>query len=100
MKKLIEKDKKSRSNVLNYELKITILQSIYQNLNFPVLIRWNSSQKLHFLVSSSDRAVSLSKRCVESVNKKNFTRSAKFSRHLYLKMLRFGEVYGIQKASW
>ena len=46
MKKLLEKDKKLRINILKIEKQYFILKSIYKNLNFFTPIRWNAFLKL------------------------------------------------------
>ena len=99
MKKLIEKDKKIRLQNFKLEQSHFTLKSIVQNLNLPMLIRWNAYLKLN-KIGLSARKTAISARCVQSINKKNFNKNTKLSRHLYLKNLRFGNVYGVKKSVW
>jgi ribosomal protein S14 len=99
MKKLTEKDKKLRKNVLDTEKLHFILKSIFTNFNFFVLIRWNAFLKLKFLLNNSYKT-SLSNRCLQTSNRKRFNKFTHFSRCIFLKQLRFGKIYGIQKSVW
>ena len=99
MKKLLEKDKKLRLLIKKVEKKIFILKSIFRNLNFFILIRWNSFLKLKILTKKNSH-VSLSPRCLYSINKKRFNKLTPFSRHVFLKLIRSGQISSIQKASW
>jgi ribosomal protein S14 len=99
MKKLIEKDKKLRKNILKKEKQYFILKSICTNSNFFVLVRWNAFIKLKNTLNGSYKT-SLSNRCLQTVNRKRFNKLTKFSRHIFLKHLRFGKISGIQKSVW
>lgn len=99
MKKLLERDKKLRLQIKEIEKKNFILKSIFRNLNFFILIRWNAFTKLKNL-SKGKSNVSLAPRCLYSINKKRFNKLTPFSRHVFLKLIRSGQIYSIQKASW
>ena len=99
MKKLLEKDKKLRLLIKKVEKKNFILKSIFRNLNFFILIRWNSFLKLKTLTKGNSY-VSLSPRCLYTINKKRFNKLTPFSRHVFLKLIRSGQISSIQKASW
>lgn len=99
MKKLIEKDKKRRIQIKNIEKKVFILKSIFRNVNFFMLIRWNAFLQLKTLAKVSS-PVSLSARCLYSINKKRFNKLTPFSRHVFLKLVRSGQISSVQKASW
>ena len=99
MKKLIEKDKKLRINILKIEKQSFILKSICKNFNFFVLIRWNAFLKLKNILNNSYKT-SLQNRCLETKNRKRFNKLTTFSRHVFLKHIRFGRINGIQKSSW
>lgn len=99
MKKLLEKDKKLRSRIKQSEKKNFIFKSIFKNFNFFVLIRWNAFLKLKTL-SKNSSFVSLSPRCLASVNKKRFNKLTPFSRHIFLKLIRSGQISSVQKSSW
>ena len=79
MKKLIEKDKLKRATILELEKRAKVLKSLFQNFNLPILIRWNSFLKLK-KIGCQIKKVSISARCVESVNKKRFSKQTNFSR--------------------
>lgn len=99
MKKLIEKDKKLRNYLKEIEKKHFILKAIIKNFNFFILIRWNAFLKLKFLSCNISKS-SLTNRCLNSVNKKRFNKLTGFSRHIFLKFIRFGFISGIRKSSW
>jgi ribosomal protein S14 len=99
MKKLLEKDKKLRIRIKQLEKKQFILKSIFKNFNFFVLVRWNAFLKLKTLVKKTS-IISLSNRCLYSINKKRFNKLTFFSRHVFLKLIRSGKISNIQKTSW
>lgn len=99
MKKLLEKDKKSRSNIFETELSILILKSIFKNLNYSLLIRWNAFLRLEDLISKGNKVV-LSNRCLITTNKKRFNKLTNFSRHIFLKLIRSGQIHGMRKSNW
>lgn len=70
MKKLIEKDKKIRINIKKIEIKKITLKSIFQNLNFFKLIRFNAFLKLNQLSQKSNNPTSLFNKCLYSHSKK------------------------------
>ena len=99
MKKLLEKDKIIRFNIKQLENKFFILKSIFKNTNFFVLIRWKAFVKLQ-LIGSKFSKVSLSARCIKTINRKKFNKLTPFSRHVFLKLIRAGHISGIKKTSW
>lgn len=99
MKKLLEKDKKLRLRVKQAETKIFILKSIFKNFNFFLLIRWNAFLKLNNLAKKNS-TVSLSARCLYTINKKRFNKLTPFSRHVFLRLIRSGQISSVSKASW
>lgn len=99
MKKLLEKDKNLRNLIKKNEIQSLVLKSIYTNLNFFTLIRWNAYNKLATLTQSNNK-ISLINRCVFSINKKRFNKLTNFSRHIFLKLIRSGNISNIKKSSW
>jgi ribosomal protein S14 len=99
MKKLLEKDKKLRLQIKHSEHQNFILKSIFQNFNFFILIRWNAYLKLKTLTKGNS-SVSLVPRCLSTINKKRFNKLTPFSRHVFLKLIRSGQISGLQKSSW
>jgi|SRR6478672_5425535 len=99
MKKLKGKDKKIRFNFNNIEKQRFILKSIFNNLNFFVLVRWNAFLKLKGLTVGNFK-VSITYRCLNSSNKKRFNKLTTFSRNTFLKLIRAGHISGMQKSTW
>ena len=99
MKKILEKDKKICLKFKTIEKQHFILKAIFKNFNYFVLIRWNAFLKLKTLTINSSK-VSISNRCLYTNNKKRFNKLTTFSRHVFLKQIRSGNIIGIQKASW
>jgi ribosomal protein S14 len=99
MKKLIVKDKKARNYLVNIENKHFVLKSIFKNFNFFILVRWNAFLQLKILTQNLSK-VSITNRCLDSVNKKRFNILTGFSRHVFLKIVRSGAINGIKKSSW
>jgi len=99
MKKLLERDKKRRLEIKKVEKQYFILKSIFKNFNYFILIRWNAFLKLKNLTQNNSK-VSMSARCLVSINKKRFNKLTTFSRYIFLKLIRSGDISGIQKSSW
>lgn len=99
MKKLLIKDKKLRICLKKNEKLFFILQNILNNSNFSKFIRWKAILKLKLLNYHQSKSL-LTNRCVETINKKRFNKLTIYSRHLFLKLIRQGKIYGFQKASW
>ena len=99
VKKLLEKDKKLRLRLKNLEKQHFVFKSIFKNFNFFLLVRWNAFLKLKNLTASNSK-VSTSNRCLYTINKKRFNKLTTFSRHIFLKLIRSGEINGIRKSSW
>lgn len=99
MKKLLEKDKKLRINLKEVEKKKVILKSIFKNYNFSIIVRWNAFLKLKS-IAQNNSSVALSPRCLISFNRKRFNKLTSFSRHIFLKLIRLGQIFGTKKSSW
>lgn len=99
MKKLFTKDLKNRIKIKEIELKHFIFKQISTNLNFSKIIRLNATNKLIDL-SSQNSKTKLSNRCIKTVNKKTFHKFSKFSRTVFLKLIKNGQISGIRKSSW
>ena len=99
MKKLLQNDKKLRYNIKLTEMKQFILKSIFKNFNFFNLIKWNAFSNLKKFTKKSSK-VSITNRCLISINKKRFNKLTVFSRHIFLKLLRSGSIHGVKKSSW
>ena len=98
MKKLFAKDKKNRHIVKQLELKHFILKQISTNSNFLKTIRWNALYELNSRKQGSKTV--LSNRCVKTINKKTFHKFTNFSRTVFLKLVKSGQISGIRKSSW
>jgi ribosomal protein S14 len=99
MKKLFAKDKKSRVAVKQLELEHFILKQISNNLNFLQTVRWNALYKLINLPKKSSKTY-VSNRCVKTINKKTFHKFSNFSRTVFLKLVKSGNISGMRKSSW
>lgn len=99
MKKLITKDKRLRVKLKTQERQYFILKAILQNSNLFVLIRWNAYLQLKRLRKNESK-VSILSRCVYTINRKRFNVLTPFSRYVFLKLIRSGQLSGISKSSW
>lgn len=99
MKKLFAKDKKNRQVVKKLELKRFILKQISTNYNFLKTIQWNASLKLSNLSKKSSKTV-ISNRCLKTINKKTFHKFTNFSRMIFLKLAKLGNISYLRKSSW
>jgi ribosomal protein S14 len=99
MRKLLEKDKKTRKNVYRFENFHFILKIITQNQNFFSLIRWKANSKLNNLPSRSSKTF-LSNRCILTTNKKKTNKLTNFSRTVLLKLIKTKSISNIYKSSW
>jgi len=99
MKKLFAKDKENRKTVKQLELEHFILKQISTNSNFLKAVRWNALYKLSSLPKHSSKTV-LSNRCIKTVNKKTFHKFTNFSRTVFLKLVKSGQISNLRKSSW
>ena len=99
MKKLNQKEKTNRAIVYEFEDVRTILKSIVKNIKLINLTRWNAVLKLTTLPKKSIRT-RLVNRCVLTGRKGKFTNSYKFSRLVFLRLLRAGNISGLKKSTW
>ena len=98
MKKLFAKDKKKRQFIKQLELKHFILKQISTNSNFIKTICWNALHELN--CNKKGSKTTLSNRCVKTINKKTFHKFSKFSRIVFIKLIRTGQISGMRKSSW
>ena len=99
MKKIFIKDTKNRKNIKQLELEHFILKQISNNSNFSKIIKWNSLKKLSHLPKRSSKTY-ISNRCVKTINKKTFNKFSNFSRTVFFKLVKSGEISGMRKSSW
>lgn len=99
MKKQFGKDKTTRKQYKKLELNRFVLHQISENSNFLKAIQWNARYKTNNLNSVSSKA-KFQNRCVLTINKKLFHKFSRFSRTVFLKMAKLGQIYGLRKASW
>ena len=99
MKKLFAKDKENRKTVKELELKHFILKQISTNSNYLKTVRWNALHKLSNVSKNGSKTV-LSNRCVKTINKKTFHKFTNFSRTVFLKLVKSGQISGFRKSSW
>ena len=99
MKKLFAKDQESRKTIKQLELEHFILKQISKNSNFLKTIRWNALHQLSNMSRKSSKTV-ITNRCVQTINKKTFNKFTKFSRTVFLKLVKSGYISGMRKSSW
>lgn len=99
MKKLYQKEKNNRAIVYEFEDVRIVLKSIVKNLKLINLTRWNAVLKLNTLPKKSIKT-RLVNRCVLTGRKGKFTNSYKFSRLVFLRLLRSGNISGLKKSTW
>lgn len=99
MKKLIIKDKNIRSYFKKINKKYFILKSIIKNKYFLILVRYKAYKLLQKLVELFS-IISVTNRCVKTINKKSFNKFTLLSRFIYLKLIRAGKISSFQKSSW
>lgn len=99
MKKLFAKDKKNRQIIKQLELKKFILKQISTNSNFLKTTQWNAFHKFSNLSKNHSKTV-LSKRCIKTINKKPFHNFTNFSRTVFLKLAKLGNLSYLRKSSW
>lgn len=99
MKKLFAKDRENRKLVKQFEFEHFVLKQISTNSNFLKTTRWKALYKLSNLSKQGSKTI-LSNRCVKTINKKTFHKFTNFSRTVFLKLVKSGEISGIRKSSW
>ena len=99
MKKILVKDKKHRKLIKHFELNHFILKQISNNNNFQKVTKWNALGKLTNLPKNSSKTY-ITNRCVKTINKKTFNKLSNFSRTVFLKLVKSGEISGMRKSSW
>ena len=99
MKKIFSKDKQNRKTLKQLELNHFILKQISTNQNFLKTTRWNALYQLSNLPKGSSKTI-LSNRCIKTINKKTFHKFTNFSRTVFLKLVKSGQISGIRKSSW
>lgn len=99
MKKQFGKDKYNRKQYRKLELQRFVLKQIAENSNFLKGIAWNAQSKtFHIDVKSSK--VKIQNRCVQTINKKAFHHFSRFSRTVFFRIAKLGQISGLRKSSW
>ena len=99
MKKQIIKDLKKRKLHLVNENRFFILKSISKNSNFKNPVRWSANLKVSDL-SSANLKNKIVKRCVLTGRKSKIHNNFRFSRLMFLRLVRYGFVSGLKKSTW
>lgn len=99
MKKLLEKDKKIRKILKNFEKKKFIFKTISINSNLPILLRFNAFNNLNKITKKASKTF-ISNRCVLTINKKKFNKLTHFSRIVFLKLAKQNRISGLAKSNW
>ena len=98
MRKLLKKDKKLRFKIKSLENKHYILKCILENFNFFILTRWNALLKLKFSQMNNHKHKIIYK-CLHGMNKKRFNKFTVFSRYIFLKLIRQGNISGMKRSN-
>jgi len=99
MQKSNQKEKKNRTIVHDFEDTRVILKSIVKNINLINITRWNATLRLTTLPKKSIKT-RLVNRCILTGRKGRLTNSYKFSRLVFLRLVREGSVSGLKKSTW
>jgi len=99
MKKLIRKDYNNRQKVLIKEKKMFVLNFIKKSSHFSTSINYNANFNLtkNFKMNTLTQLV---RRCVFTARKKRLNSFYNFSRISFLRLVRFGYIFGVKKSSW
>ncbi len=99
MKKLFYKNKKLQYFLEKINKQNFILKSIIKNKQFIIFLRYNCYLKLKVL-SQNNSIPRLSNHCIESFSKKKFNKFTFFSRFIYFKFIKNGEIGNFRKSVW
>lgn len=99
MKKFHQKEKINRANVYAFEDTRLILKSIIRNSKLVNITRWNAVLKLSSL-SKKGVKTRLVNRCIMTSRKGKATNSYRFSRLVFLRLVRSGNISGLKKSTW
>ena len=99
MKKLHKKDKNNRYKLNLNELTNFILKVVSKNTRIFKFTRWNLLIKTNSIIFYNSKRF-LINCCILTNRKKFFNKSFRISRLIFLKIVRFGFISGISKASW
>ena len=90
--------KNFRLNVSNFESVKIVLKSVLLNKFFPYMSRWNCVLNLSFFKNNATS--SLVDRCILTGHRKKFHFLFKFSRLVFLRLARDGQIFGLKKFVW
>lgn len=99
MFKLLKKDKKNRLYLFKYEIKRFIFKNLLKNDNFSISIKCRAHLQRSKMPKKGIFIVSCN-RCILSARRKRLNSFFSFSRIMFLKLVRFGYLSGLTKASW
>lgn len=99
MKKLVRKDLKKRKNLLIVEKNKFVSKTLINNYNFNNKIKNKFCCNLYKKLNSSYET-QLNNRCIITGRKKNLNKFFKFSRLVFLRLVRSGHLFGFMKSSW
>ena len=99
MGKLNYKDKRNRAFLFQHETKRFVLKNIIVNTNLIKSVRWKASTELTKMLKMSS-SVYYVNRCILTGRRKRINKLYSFSRIMFLRLVRFGYLNGLKKASW
>jgi len=99
MIKITQKSRKTRLAFKKFETSKKLIKSITENLNYSNTMRWNILKKLYdfSLASSKTRLIF---KCILKGSKRGVNKFYHYSRHTFIKLVRFGTISGLYKANW
>ena len=99
MKSLRQTDIKKRNYFYKSELNTFILKNLSTNKNLKNSIRFNITLKLFNLSLNNFKTRSVN-RCIFTNRKSKISKNFRFSRLVFLRIARQGQIHGLKKASW
>lgn len=99
MKKLLQKDKKTRKSIKEFELKKLVLLSIFKNSQLSKLTSLKSIKELGLLPTECSKTRHVN-RCMVTGRKKRIDKLYSLSRISFMKLAQNGSICGLRNSSW
>ena len=98
MKKMLYKDLSKRKIVASIETKKLLLKSIYKNSGIATFVRWKAFNCLINLPKNGNLS-RVKYRCIFTGNSSKNNKHYRFSRLMFLKLARSGNISGLRKST-
>lgn len=99
MKKLVQKDKKTRKSIKEFELKKLVVLSIFKNSQLSKLTSLKSTKEFALLPIKSSKTRHVN-RCVVTGRKKRINKLYSLSRISFMRLVQNGSICGLRNSSW